>query len=83
MFLMDTDPKERQATKVDGGIRKAFRSKSRKVLEPLIEYVLGLYYNGVDNFGNQIEGSSREESCSERGKEWSESHEKRCYWWAL
>ena len=31
-----------------------------------IEYVLGVYYNGVDNFGNQIEESSREESFERR-----------------
>ena len=41
-------------------------SKSRKALEPFVEYVLGVYYNGVDNYGNQIEESSREESFEHR-----------------
>jgi hypothetical protein len=37
-------------------------SKRRKALEPFVEYVLDVYYNGVDQYGNQIEESSREES---------------------
>ena len=37
-------------------------SKSRKALEPFVEYVLNVYYNGTDEYGNQIEESSREES---------------------
>ena len=41
-------------------------SKSRKALEPFVEYVLGVYYNGVDSYGNQIEESSREESFEHR-----------------
>ena len=41
---------------------KLVKSKSRKALEPFVEYVLGVYYNGVDEYGNQIEESSREES---------------------
>ena len=41
-------------------------SKSRKALEPFAKYVLGVYYNGVDNYGNQIEESSREESFEHR-----------------
>ena len=41
-------------------------SKSRKALEPFVEYVLGVYYNGVDEYGNQIEESSREESFEHR-----------------
>ena len=41
-------------------------SKSRKALEPFVEYVLGVYYNGVDEYGNQIEESSREESFERR-----------------
>ena len=36
---------------------KLLKSKSRKALEPFLEYVLGVYYNGVDNYGNQIEVS--------------------------
>ena len=41
---------------------KLVKSKNRKTLEPFVEYVLGVYYNGVDEYGNQIEESSREES---------------------
>jgi len=41
-------------------------SKSKKALEPFVEYVLGVYYNGVDEYGNQIEESSREESFEHR-----------------
>ena len=45
---------------------KLLKSKSRKALEPFVEYVLGVYYNGVDEYGNQIEESSREESFERR-----------------
>ena len=45
---------------------KLIKSKSRKALEPFVEYVLGVYYNGVDEYGNQIEESSREESFEHR-----------------
>ena len=45
---------------------KLVNSKSRKALEPFVEYVLGVYYNGVDKYGNQIEESSREESFEHR-----------------
>ena len=45
---------------------KLFKSKSRKALEPFVEYVLDVYYNGVDEYGNQIEESSREESFERR-----------------
>ena len=38
------------------------RDISRKALEPFVEYALDVYYNGVDEYGNQIEESSREES---------------------
>ena len=41
---------------------KLVKSKSRKALEPFTDYVLGVYYNGVDKYGNQIEESSREET---------------------
>ena len=41
---------------------KLVKSKSRKALEPFVEYLLGVYYNGVDKYGNQIEESSREET---------------------
>ena len=45
---------------------KLLKSKSKKALEPFVEYVLGVYYNGVDQYGNQIEESSREESFERR-----------------
>ena len=45
---------------------KLVKSKSRKALEPFIEYVLGVYYNDLDEHGNQIEESSREESFERR-----------------
>ena len=45
---------------------KLIQSKSRKTLKPFVEYVLGVYYNGVDEYGNQIEESSREESFERR-----------------
>ena len=45
---------------------KLVKSKSRKALEPFVEYVLGVYYNGLDEHGNQIEESSREESFEHR-----------------
>ena len=36
---------------------KLVKSKSRKALEPFVKYVLDVYYNGVDEYGNQIEES--------------------------
>ena len=45
---------------------KLVNSKSRKALKPFVDYVLGAYYNGVDEYGNQIEESSREESFEHR-----------------
>ena len=45
---------------------KLLKSKSKKALEPFVEYVLGVYYNGVDEYGNQIEESSREEPFERR-----------------
>ena len=42
------------------------KSKSRKALEPFIKYVLDVYYKGVDEYANQIEESSREESIEHR-----------------
>ena len=41
-------------------------SKDRKALKPFVEYVLGVYYNGIDEYGNQIEESSREEPFERR-----------------
>ena len=45
---------------------KLVKSKSRKALEPFAKYVLDVYYNGVDRYGNLIEESSREESFERR-----------------
>ena len=45
---------------------KLLRSKSRNALEPFIKYVLDVYYSDVDEYGNQIEESSREESFEQR-----------------
>ena len=45
---------------------KLVKSKRRKALEPFVKYVLDAYYNGVDEYGNQIEESSREESFEHR-----------------
>ena len=36
---------------------KLLKSMSRKAVEPFVEYVLGVYYSGVDKYGNQIEVS--------------------------
>ena len=45
---------------------KLVKSKSRKALELFVEYVLADYYKGVDEYGNQIEESSREDSFERR-----------------
>ena len=45
---------------------KLLKSKSRNALGPFVKYVLDVYYNGVDEYGNQIEESSREESFERR-----------------
>ena len=45
---------------------KLLKSKSRKALEPFVEYVLDVYYNGADKYGNQIEESIREQSLERR-----------------
>ena len=45
---------------------KLVKSKSRKALEPFVEYVIDVYYNSVDQYGNQIEETSREESFERR-----------------
>ena len=31
--------------------------KGREALKPFVEFVLGVYYSGVDEYGNQIEVS--------------------------
>ena len=36
---------------------KLLKSKTMKDLKPFVEYVLGVYYSGVDRYGNQIEVS--------------------------
>ena len=45
---------------------KLINSRSRKALKPFVEYVLGVYYNDIDEYGNQSEESSREESFEHR-----------------
>ena len=45
---------------------KLLISKSKKAIEPFVNYVLNDYYNGVDKYGNQIDESSREESFEHR-----------------
>ena len=45
---------------------KLVKSKSKKDVETFIEYVLDDYYNDVDEYGNQIEESSREVSFEHR-----------------
>ena len=34
---------------------KLLRSKSKNALKPFVDYVLDVYYSGVDKYGNQIE----------------------------
>ena len=36
---------------------KLLKSKSKNALKPFVEYVLGVYYSGVDKYGNQIDVS--------------------------
>ena len=36
---------------------KLLKSKTKKALKPFVEYVLGVYYTGLDKNGNQIEAS--------------------------
>ena len=45
---------------------KLLKSKSMKALKPFVNYVQNVYYNGIDEYGNQIEESSREESFEHR-----------------
>ena len=45
---------------------KLVKSKNMKDLKPFVEYVLDVYYNGVDQYGNLIEESSREGSFEHR-----------------
>ena len=46
---------------------KSSLSKGRKQpLEPFVEYVLDVYYDGVDKYENHIEESIREESLERR-----------------
>ena len=49
-----------QADKLErsmGAFTKLLKSKSMKTLKPFVEYVLDVYYLGVDKNGNQIEVS--------------------------
>ena len=45
---------------------KLVKSKTRKALEPFVKYVLDVHYNGLDEYGNQIEESNREVSFEHR-----------------
>ncbi len=45
---------------------KLVKSKNRKALEPFAKYVLDVYFNGIDEYGNQIEESGREEPFEHR-----------------
>ena len=45
---------------------KLLKSKIMKALKPFVNYVLNVYYNGVENYGNQIEESDKEESFERR-----------------
>ena len=36
---------------------KLLKSKTMKALKPFVEYVLGVYYSGLDKYDNQIEVS--------------------------
>ena len=45
---------------------KLLKSKSRKAIEPFVNYVLNVYYNGLDNYGHQLEEPDREESFEHR-----------------
>ena len=53
------------------GFATLLKSKSRKA-ETFVNYVLNVYYNGVDNYGNVIEESDREESFERR---WNKARE--------
>ena len=64
MWIQNLERKELQRSME--AFSKLVISKSRKALEPFVEYVLGVYYNGVDEYGNQIDESSREESFEHR-----------------
>ena len=64
---MDTAPlKSDKIERSMEAFTKLIKFKSRKALEPFVKYVLDVYYNGVDEYGNQIEESSREESFERR-----------------
>ena len=45
---------------------KLVKFKSMKALKPFVEYVLDAFYNGSDEYGNQIEELSREEPFERR-----------------
>ena len=64
MWVQNLERKEHERSME--AFTKLVKSKSRKALEPFVKYVLDVYYNGVDEYGNQIEESSREESFEHR-----------------
>ena len=45
---------------------QSFLDPRANALEPFLEYVLDAYYNGSDEYGNQIEELSREEPFERR-----------------
>ena len=49
---------------------KLLKSKSMKALKPFVEYVLDVYYSGVDKYGNQ-----REVSKESLEKRWNKARE--------
>ena len=65
-FNVGTEPTEYKLERSIEAFTKLVNSKGRKALEPFVEYVLNVYYNGIDEYGNQIEESSREESFERR-----------------
>ena len=36
------------------GFAKLFKSKSRKAIEHFVNYLLNVYYNGIDEYGNKM-----------------------------
>ena len=56
------NPKSETLERSMEAFTKLVKSKSKKALKPFVKYVLDVYYNGVDENGNQIEELSREVS---------------------
>jgi len=60
------NPKSDKLERSMEAFTKLLKSKNMKALKPFVEYVLGVYYSGVDKYGNQVDESSREESFEHR-----------------